>query len=212
MMVQHSHKLALAAVLAAGMALLPMQVAAQSTLENMGPSVMGGGQQPKSAAEKPKTAPPPALPGAASNPGQAAPATRLPSDMEPTEALFDAINRGDIAAARDAISRGADLSGRNVLGMSPMELAVDLGRKDITFLLLSMRAGDTAPNRAPPSRGAEAILAKAAKQTRQPVRPAPTATASVTQPAARQTAKLFANDGGTPNPNAGFLGFDSARR
>ena len=47
--------------------------------------------------------------------------------MEPNDALFDAINRGDIAAARDAISRGADLGARNILGMTPMELSVDLG-------------------------------------------------------------------------------------
>ena len=62
--------------------------------------------------------------------------------MEPTDALFDAINRGDINAARDAISRGANLRGHNVLGMTPMELSVDLGRNDISFLLLSMRGAD----------------------------------------------------------------------
>ena len=61
--------------------------------------------------------------------------------MEPTEALFDAINRGDIGTARDAISRGADLHGHNVLGMTPLELSVDLGRNDISFMLLSMRGG-----------------------------------------------------------------------
>ena len=67
--------------------------------------------------------------------------------MEPNEALFDAINRGDIGAARDAISRGADLQGHNILGMTPLELSVDLGRNDISFLLLSMRAGDEKANR-----------------------------------------------------------------
>ena len=62
--------------------------------------------------------------------------------MQPTDALFDAINRGDIATARDAISRGADLQGQNILGMTPLELSIDLGRNDISFLLLSMRAAD----------------------------------------------------------------------
>src|ERR1700757_1385559 len=76
--------------------------------------------------------------------------SRPPSDMEPTDALFDAINRGDIGAARDAISRGADLRGHNVLGMTPMELSVDLGRNDISFLLLSMRGEDS-------GRGARAV-------------------------------------------------------
>lgn len=205
MMIQHSRTLALATVFAAGMALLPVPGAAQTALQNMGPSVMNSGQQPKSAAEKPKVAPPPALPGAASNQDQAAPPTRLPNDMEPTEALFDAINRGDIGAARDAISRGADLAGHNVLGMTPMELSVDLGRRDIIFLLLSMRGGDTAPNRAPPPQAATQVA-------RQQVKPARTARAPVTRPAAPPSARLFANDGGTPIPDAGFLGFDASRR
>ena len=61
--------------------------------------------------------------------------------MAPTAALFDAINRGDIIAARDALNRGADLNAQNVLGMTPIDLSVDLGRNDITFLLLSMRSG-----------------------------------------------------------------------
>ena len=80
--------------------------------------------------------------------------------MEPTDALFDAINRGDIAAARDAVSRGADLGGRNLLGMTPLDLSIDLARKDITFMLLSMRGGDSAPNRGPPTPAAEKLFGK----------------------------------------------------
>src|SRR4051812_22029854 len=102
------------------------------------PSVnsIGGKSAPKTA---PKVLPPPALPGAAQNAGRVTPSFRPPTDMEPTDALFDAINRGDISAARDAISRGAELNGHNILGMTPMELSIDLGRNDISFLLLSMR-------------------------------------------------------------------------
>src|SRR5215469_14147985 len=70
------------------------------------------GPPPKAAA--PKEVPPPAVPGAASNSANVAPATTTPAVMEPNDELFDAINRGDITAARDAISRGADLGGRNV--------------------------------------------------------------------------------------------------
>jgi hypothetical protein len=166
------------------------------------PNAIGGKQ---STAAPPPVAPPPALPGAISQPGQAAPPTRLPSDMEPTEALFDAINRGDIGAARDALSRGADLRGHNVLGMSPLELSVDLGRRDITFLLLSMRAGDTPRTRT-------AAQPQPTKQaTRTAVRPSGTATARIAQPAAVASPRLFANDGGAPIPNAGFLGFDASR-
>src|SRR5271170_22232 len=76
------------------------------------------GPGPKAAA--PREVPPPAVPGAASNSANVAPATSTPGEMEPNDELFDAINRGDIAAARDAISRGADLGGRNVLGMTPI--------------------------------------------------------------------------------------------
>ena len=150
-------------------------------------------------------APPPALPGAGAG-NAPAPSTRVPTDMEPNDALFDSINRGDIATARDAISRGADLHAHNILGMTPLELSIDLGRNDISFMLLSMRAADdTRP----------AVRAAVAKDdTKHPVRQAkkvsPRPAAPV--PAAQQTARLFSGDGGAPNPNAGFLGFDSARR
>ncbi len=156
----------------------------------------------------PQAPPPPALPGASSN-GGAAPPSRIATDMEPTEALFDAINRGDINAARDAISRGADLRGQNVLSMTPLELSVDLGRNDISFLLLSMRGGDDGRAGPPPARVAgKPAATKQAKQA--PARsPARVATAA---PATPRTARLFAGDGGTPNPNAGFLGFGSGQR
>jgi len=161
---------------------------------------MGGGSKP---APPTKAELPPGLPGAASR--GSAPVTRVPTDMEPTEALFDAINRGDIGTARDAISRGADLHGHNVLGMTPLELSVDLGRNDISFLLLSMRgADDDRARQAPP-----AAAKPTPKQARQ-VSPHPPHVA--TTPVRTQTARLFGGDGGTPNPNAGFLGFGSAQR
>lgn len=188
-------------------------VAPSLALAQFMPGQIGGGGAPfggtKSPPPAPKVAPPPALPGAASS-GGAVPASRAPTDMEPTEALFDAINRGDIGTARDAISRGADLHGHNVLGMTPLELSVDLGRNDISFMLLSMRAADD-------GRPAQASATPAttkpppAKQARRaPAHPAAKATASA--PAPTQTARLFSGDGGAPNPNAGFLGFDSSRR
>ncbi len=161
---------------------------------------------------KPAVVPPPALPGAASNANTVAPATRIPTDMSPDEALFDAINRGDVAAAREALSRGAELSAHNLLGMTPMELSVDLGRNDISFLLLSYRGADTssaapaqsAQNKPAPGAPAKGAAAKTAR--REPVVPV-----KAVAPAAPQTPRLFANDGGTPVPGAGFLGFGSAR-
>jgi hypothetical protein len=160
---------------------------------------------PPSQASRP--AAPPALPGASSGSDTGTSASR--ADLEPTDALFDAINRGDISAARDAISRGADLRGQNVLGMTPLELSVDLGRNDISFMLLSMRGGeDRAARPAPTAAAAKPPVTRQAKQ------PPPHKAASVvaTAPAPSQTARLFSGDGGAPNPNAGFLGFDSGRR
>lgn len=166
---------------------------------------------------------PPALPGAASNADTAAPATRLPSDMSPNDALFDAINRGDVAAARDAMSRGAELSARNVLGMTPMELSVDLGRNDISFMLLSYRDSDGADG-APPRTAGTALAPAAplpagvrsrvrgravhtATRTRVPATRAPRQEARARTVAVPQRPRLFANDGGAPVPSAGFVGF-----
>jgi hypothetical protein len=184
--------------------------------QGVGPSGIGQGitsmhpRDPKSVTNPtPQTPPPPALPGAASSGFGAAPPSRPPTDMEPTDALFDAINRGDIGVARDAINRGADLGGRNVLGMTPMELSVDLGRNDISFLLLSMRSTDG--NQAPVAQ--KAARPPPTKQARQlPPRAGARVAASAPTPTPTQTARLFSGNGGTPNPNAGFLGFDSGQR
>src|SRR5262245_56860063 len=160
--------------LCAALALVPL--AASGALAQGMPSMFNS----KSAGPPPtRTVPPPALPGTASA-KETAPAQRPAADMEPTEALFDAINRGDIGAAREAISRGADLRGRNVLGMSPIELSVDLGRNVISFMLLSMRGAEglsaqqAAP--APVTTGAKPPPTKQARQV--PARQPPSKVAS----------------------------------
>ena len=165
-----------------------------------------GGKPP---APAPKAAPPPALPGAVT-PSSAVPSSRPSIDMDPNDALFDAINRGDIGAARDAISRGADLRGHNLLGMTPIELSIDLGRNDISFMLLSMRGGDDGQARQAPA--ADRTAKPASKQQAKQVPPRPAARVAASAPAPSQSARLFGGDGGAPNPNAGFLGFDSSRR
>ena len=109
--------------------------------------------------------------------------------MEPTEALFDAINRGDIAAARDAISRGAELNGHNILGMTPMELSVDLGRNDISFLLLSMRGTDNGRSGQPTRRRTRTKPALDRPAARPPVTPAKARASPAQPPTAAQTAK-----------------------
>ncbi len=182
--------------------------AARAQMPSSGPGVSTMGKRAASlgSAEKPPDAAPDVLPGAKAR-VPAAPPTRAAADLQPTDALFDAINRGDIAAARDALNRGADMNGVNVLGMTPMELSVDLGRNDISFLLLSMRGEDA-------GRGSRAISHDTAsaspKQAARTAKAKPGSTARPVPVAVKPVAtpKLFANDGGAPLPSAGFLGFD----
>jgi hypothetical protein len=163
-------------------------------------------------ATKPEAVPP-SLPGT-KKPSEAAAPTTSPADMTPTEALFDAINRGDAAAARDAVNRGADLHGLNVLGLTPLELSVDLGRNDISFLLLSMRDGD-ATSRSATRTGAESGQADAIlRAASPPAGRSRVSAASSTQVADDPVAvgpRPYSGDGGTPIPAAGFLGFDPGR-
>lgn len=61
----------------------------------------------------------------------------------PTEALFQAVELNDIAAVETAIENGADLTQKNPGGMTPADVAVDLGHFRIAHLLLAKRT--TAP-------------------------------------------------------------------
>ena len=169
----------------------------------------------------------PGLPGARSNEDLVAPADRPAMQMRPTEALFDAINRGDISATRDAIARGAEMNGHNILGQTPLEMAVDIGRKDIVFLLLSLRGMDDRPTArttgrptdhpgaaqagGPTVRGSSASGSSAGASARSEARRPQPQPARVTAASAPRAPQLFIGDGGSPNPDAGFLGFDGGR-
>lgn len=183
------------------LALAPLPAAAQLAPGGgaaAAPLFQGG--HPKGSGAKP---PPAALPGARG--GKAlAPAAADVAAMNPTQALFDAINRDDQAQARDALGRGADLRARDALGMTPLQLSIDLGRNDITFLLLSMRHAEASGPAAAAQTGAAtrpaALLAPARPMPRRRAAPKPVAAAPV-----------VAAGGGAPVPGAGFLGFDPAR-
>jgi hypothetical protein len=166
-----------------------------------------GGAEPA----KPEPAPPPVLPGT-KGASEAAPATASAAAMTPTDALFDAINRGDSTAARDAVNRGANLDGQNILGLSPLELSVDLGRNDISFLLLSMRGEDPGVRRE--ARGLDQSdstrRTSAAPRAAARARVIP-ASAPPDQEADAGTPRLYSGNGGAPIPAAGFLGFGSGR-
>lgn len=121
----------------------------------------------------------------------------------PTQLLFDAIAIGNIDIVRDAIARGANLNNRNVLGQRPVDLAIDVGRSDIAFLLLSLMrgGGGPAPDRAAPAAPPGPAARAAPRRGPAPVLPA----------APPRTPPLWANDGGAPMPELGFLGFDASR-
>ena len=163
---------------------------------------------------KPLTAPkaeqqPAALPGASGSPARVERGTAK-TDLAPNEALFDAVNRGDLPGVREAVNRGANLSARNILGLTAIELSVDLGRNPITFFLLSVRAGSEGTAAAAP---AEPNLRVAAPSPApQPAASRPGAVQSVAAPQPAPAPKpaprqALSQDPGVPAPQVGFLGF-----
>lgn len=144
---------------------------------------------------------PKALPGSHVDSIDPAPLDRPPSEMKPNEALFDGVNRGDIAAVREALARGAELEAPNILGQTATEVSIDLARNEITFLLLSMRSAVSRSAGRTVANVTASKPAPAAPVARPAVAPKPVA-APVVVPA-----KPFVNNPGTPAPQAGFLGF-----
>lgn len=153
------------------------------------------------AAKKKKLAVPKALPGSHVDASDIAPLERPPSEMKPNEALFDGVNRGDAAAVREALARGAELETPNVLGQTATELSIDLGRNEITFLLLSMRGALGQPTS---RRAANVATAPVVARSAPAAKPVAVATP---RPAAVVAPKPFVNNPGTPAPQSGFLGF-----
>ncbi|WP_342628261.1 ankyrin repeat domain-containing protein [Nguyenibacter vanlangensis] len=145
-------------------------------------------------------APPAALPGAESNEEVAGHAN---GDMNPTDALFDAVNRGSLNAAKEALNRGADMEAHNVLGQTPLDMAIDLNRNDITFLLLSLRtlndghviAASTTNSGVEMRNGSGHISINGSSHGKRGSGVMVTAT------------HRYAQDGGTAQPEIGFLGF-----
>jgi hypothetical protein len=143
--------------------------------------------------EEAAKAPPPAIPGAVSS-SEVAPPLKSAADLSPNDALFDAINRGDAGAARDAMNRGAQLDAKNVLGETPIDAAIESNRNDITFLLLSLRG---AQGTAAPRHALVQTASAPAAHSRHKAAHAQVAVARAAAPA----------DPGTPNPAVGFNGF-----
>jgi hypothetical protein len=125
---------------------------------------------------------PAGLPGAGTAPLATGPNLAKPETGDPTAALFAAVNSGDYNAAQDAVGRGANISAQN--------------GTQITFLLLATRneTGGTAVANAPPP------AAVTGHKTAKPV-------VRVSTPPVRMKPPVMGNAVGTPDPNAGFLGF-----
>ena len=186
--------------------LLPLAFAGREAAAQAGGPGMIRDQTPRSQ----PVGPAPALPGLAA---RRAPAP-IPGDpaatLAPNAALFDAVARGDLTAARDAVGRGANADARNALGLTALDAAVDQGRHDIAFYLLSARDIARGPAPAPPAAGL-AGPPGAAPARSQPRREAAPARAQPVAAASPSAARLWSGDGGAPRPEIGFLGFDAGR-
>ncbi|MCU0890010.1 MAG: ankyrin repeat domain-containing protein [Rubritepida sp.] len=181
----------IAALALAGLLLAPGEATAQ--------------QQPEPGAQPP--------PATAASPQRA----RQPRPGTATEQLFEAINQGEMEDVRAAVAAGADIGARNVLGLTPMDLAVDLGRTDVALYLLSLgrvRERPLAP--LPQDTSAQRDAARSAAQQRRAEDAAIEAALrqrgpSVSGQGIVAVAPLWAGNGGAPNPAVGFLGFDAGR-
>jgi hypothetical protein len=98
-----------------------------------------------------------------------------------------------------------------VLGLTPIDAAVDQGRTEIMFYLLSVRTGIRAAP-PPPEATTPAAATPPRPGRREPPVPAPAVERNVPvpMPVARNP-RLWAGDGGAPQPEIGFLGFDAGR-
>jgi hypothetical protein len=201
------------------------QAAAQAALPSptsIGPVVKGGSgigpAQPSA----------PGLPGA--RPSNVVSKGAISADLlSPNDELFDAIDRGDTSAARDAIARGAALDATNAVGQTPIDESVALGRNEITFLLVTLlHAGGSditdaqGPMAMPPpntlglsSKDERAVStpvsffgpSSASTQPRRTTHYYASAESPTETPAAAQS---YGGTTGTPVPSAGFVGFGSS--
>ncbi len=97
------------------------------------------------------------------------------------------------------MGRGANIYAHNILDQTPLDLAIDLNRKDIIFLLLSMRGSDSTGRIA--NFDGDVSDANAAKGHRLSIK------AEMRQKA--KPVHQYDISGGQAAPEVGFLGFGS---
>ncbi len=195
---------AIAAFLTLAMLAAPLASAVAQSRDEDDAAASAASSAAAAAAKKKKLAVPRALPGSHIDASDPAPLERPPSEMKPNEALFDGVNRGDAAAVREALARGAELETPNMLGQTATELSIDLGRNDITFLLLSMRGAIGRPAARTATNVTSAPIAAKPAPIAKPVAVAAPRPVAAPAPVAP---KPFVNNPGTPAPQSGFLGF-----
>jgi hypothetical protein len=196
-----------------GLALTAAAVPAMAQLAS-GPgglgSTPGAGPTPTPQARTPDIAPP-ALPGAGGlTPMATGPVMQKPPAGDPTANLFAAINKGDAGAAQMAISSGANLSAQNQFGETPLDLSIALNRTNITFLLLQTRNELDEQGVGPEPVGAPWMLDNNAtpgagkSKTHAKSGTVPVSAPAIPAPSPRIAVQA---GNGTPDPQAGFLGF-----
>lgn len=134
------------------------------------------------------------------------PNMQKPTSGDPTQQLFTAINNNDYRAAQDAVSRGADLRAVNQFNETPLDLSIALNRNDITFLLLGTRNELAAQG----DNGSDVMGAPwTLGQTTKPAKNRQSRSSNAIVPVrAEQKVVIPSGATGTPDPQAGFLGFN----
>lgn len=180
-----------------------MTLPAYAQLSSPGMGGAGGGPKVQPQEQAPDIAPSglPGLGTAAQTPATG-PQLQKPPSGDPTQNLFAAINSNDYAAAQQAVSQGADLNAANQFGETPLDLSIALNRNDITFMLLGTRNELMAQGQGGVM-GAPITLDNTPAPTKHRTTPAGKPTKMVPL-----IARLPDNPG-TPNLQAGFLGFGS---
>jgi hypothetical protein len=170
----------------------------------------GAGPAPAPQARTPDIAPP-ALPGAGGmTPMATGPVMQKPPAGDPTANLFTAITKGDANAAQQAVGAGANLNAQNQFGETPLDLSIALNRTNITFLLLQTRNELDAQGIGPQPMGAPWTLDNnpepSTGKTKTHAKPGTVPVSAPAIPAPSPRIAVQAGNG-TPDPQAGFLGF-----
>jgi len=88
---------------------------------------------------------------------------------EPTRVVFDAVMKNDLAAVKERVEKGADVTLRNARGLTPAEFAVEIGNIEIAnYLLVQERSQLRAQQEAKDRPGRGKTKAAAAKKSATP--------------------------------------------